>query len=375
MKNMCNKIFAALFILHLFSCSEGSSIIHPIPDNPFDAQVVTEMNQENIPALSAAIVKDDSIVWIKSYGYADIAVKKATTHETIFVLASVSKTFRAVSVLQLVEEGKLNLDTDVNEYLPFSLRNPNFPDEPITVRMLLDHHSSISSPLETVAPDFYDFFVRPNSPTLTEHLESYLLPSGQNYRNGIWLGNRPGTMFQYSNLGSRVLSLIVQEVSGDRIHAFMHKRIFQPLAMDKSSFGLNQENEALLATLYDSNLNTYPHYDFPLMVRCSSRELANYLMMVINKGSYKNTRILSENTAIEMINLDYTRSDQLRNIWWDHQDGWIGHTGGYRGAACSIEFNPESKIGIIILSNLQQGSVGPGGSIHSLLRSRARDFE
>jgi len=96
------------------------------------------------PSLAAGIIRGNELVWSQAYGYYDIENQKAATSQTLYLQASVSKTVTATALMQLYEQGLFRLDDDVNMYLPFSLRNPNHPDVPITIEMILSHRSSLA---------------------------------------------------------------------------------------------------------------------------------------------------------------------------------------------------------------------------------------
>lgn len=141
---MRSRILRLVFALCLAGTSGMSaSAASPIGSTPLDRFILAQMQWSHIPGLSAVVVKNGAIVWRGAYGFRDAAEKHPVTPDTLFELASVSKTVLAVAVFQLVEQGKLALDGDVSAALPFRVRNPNFPDQPITLRMLLGHVSGI----------------------------------------------------------------------------------------------------------------------------------------------------------------------------------------------------------------------------------------
>ena len=107
-----------------------------------DQDIYNFMEKENIPSISASIVKNGEIVWMKSYGYADINNQIEADNNTVYMLASCSKTITATALMQLYEQDLFQLDEPINNYLPFSVFNPNYETE-ITFRMLLTHTSSI----------------------------------------------------------------------------------------------------------------------------------------------------------------------------------------------------------------------------------------
>ena len=134
--------------------------VNPIycQDKMTDLKIIEEINDEmiklKIPSIVTCIIKEDSIVWNKSFGYANLENKVPATENTHYLLASVSKLVTAVAVMQLHEKGKINIDDDINKYLPFSVKNPKYSDTPITPRMLLTHRSGLAWPNEE-DPDFY----------------------------------------------------------------------------------------------------------------------------------------------------------------------------------------------------------------------------
>ena len=108
-----------------------------------DSFIETEMTARNIPGLSTCLIHEDAILWRRSYGFADLENEIPMTADHILNIASISKTFTMLAVMQQVEAGLIALDADVNDYLPFSLQHPRFPDQPITSRMLLQHRSAL----------------------------------------------------------------------------------------------------------------------------------------------------------------------------------------------------------------------------------------
>ena len=112
----------------------------------FDKKIQLLMKLAHMPSLSTCVIKNESVVWSKTYGYYDLKNKKLATQNTIYMVASISKMFTAIAIMQLWEQGLFDLDDDVNDYLPFELRNPHYPDVPITFRMLLAHQSSLGNP-------------------------------------------------------------------------------------------------------------------------------------------------------------------------------------------------------------------------------------
>ena len=147
------------------------------------------------------IVKNNSLAWSKSYGYSNILKKEKATNTTIYLAGSISKTFTGLALMQLYEQGFFNLDDDVNDYLPFNLRNPNYPDINITFRMLLAHQSGLSD--YNIARTFL-FFSYLNHDK--NHLKEFLVTDGAYYNPKVWGDSPPGKSGYYSNYGFEAVS-------------------------------------------------------------------------------------------------------------------------------------------------------------------------
>jgi CubicO group peptidase (beta-lactamase class C family) len=151
----------------------------------FDLKISLFMKMAKFPSISACIIKDDDDIWSKGYGYYDLKNQKESTPYTIYLIASVTKTIVGTALMQLWEQDLFDLDEDVNNYLPFDLRNPNFPEEPITFRMLLSHTSSLNT---NTRNEYYwmnfsgdppfSFFPEP-------YLEEFLKPGGKYYHEDV----------------------------------------------------------------------------------------------------------------------------------------------------------------------------------------------
>jgi CubicO group peptidase (beta-lactamase class C family) len=140
------------------------------------------MSEYHIPGLSACIVKDGELVWHNAYGYADVEREIPVTDSTLFFIASISKTITGTALMQLYERGLFHLDDNVNNYLPPDLQvvNPSYPNDPITLKMILSHVSSIKDNWGVLEP----LTVAGDSPiTLYDFLKNYLVPGGAYYTN------------------------------------------------------------------------------------------------------------------------------------------------------------------------------------------------
>lgn len=199
-----------------------------------------------LASLSALAIVDGKVVYQGAFGdrYIDLASpasSKRATPDTLYRIASISKLITTLGVLRLVEEGKLLLDRDVSDYLGYTLRNPSFPNDVITARMLLTHTSS----LRDEGGYFWDS---------KSALRDVLLPGGSLYGKGeMWSAKaKPGAYFEYANLPWGVLGTVMERASGERFDRLMKRVVFDPLSL---SGGFNPaefsaETLAKTATLY-----------------------------------------------------------------------------------------------------------------------------
>jgi CubicO group peptidase (beta-lactamase class C family) len=293
------------------SNNNSENIIQSVLNNDlFDLKIRSLMFAGYIPSLTACIIDKDEVIWSNGYGFYDFKGFKKPSSETIYQVASVSKTVTATAILQLYEQELFNLDDDVNLYLPFSLRNPNFPDVPITFRFLLSHHSSLHDHDETIA---YEYFAGEYP---LSYVEELLSPDGEAYHQELWGDYPPGNGGNYSNMGFTILGYLVELLSGQLFEDYCQENIFIPLEMTSTSFEMDKlpiENFACdyfrFGRLYvKSTLVDYTFIDPCGGLLTNIDDLANFLIAHMNHGMYNNVRILNEETIDEMHRVQYPNS-------------------------------------------------------------------
>ena len=184
--------------------------------NSIDKFILKSMKHHHIPGLAAAIIKNGKIAWTKGYGYADIEKNIPFTPNTINAeIGSISKTITASAIMKLWEQGLFDLDDPINNYLPFTINNPYYPNIPITFRMLLNHSSSIAENGDVFIYNF-DFNNSPTE-TLGNYVYDILNPAGSLYVDSIYFNNyTPGSQWSYSNFGYVLLGYLVEHPSASR---------------------------------------------------------------------------------------------------------------------------------------------------------------
>ncbi len=329
----------------------------------FDNLIESIMSLAHMSALSTAIVVDNELVYSNGYGLYDRENNKEATEETIYLVASISKTFTATAIMQLHEQRYLDLDEDVSNYLPFSLRNPNHPDDKITFRMLLAHQSSLATDLPTFFTICYPAELEISGYPYP-FFEDLLTQDGIQYRQQFWKDYAPGEDMYYSNIGYGLLGYLVEIISEQPFEEYCQEHIFDPLEMNNSSFKLNSltiDNIAIPYEYLQRSYFPYIHYSFLNYpageLRTSAIDLSHFLIAIMNDGVYETTQILTPDSIEEMHAIQYqsnTYNFQYGlgfQIWISSSDTIIGHTGGLFGVATKMVFSESENVGIIMFTN------------------------
>lgn len=325
------------------------------PLNDFDQFVRTVLNDWKIPGLAVGIIKGDSIFLSKGYGYRNLEQKLPVTGKTIFPIASISKTFTGIDLCLLEEEGKLNLQEPVKEYVPqFMLYNDLLTNE-TTLIDLLSHRTGLPS------HDAVWWGTDKTREQLFNGLR-YLQPN-----KGL------REEWQYSNISYMAAGYILQLVSGDSWETYTQKKILDPLGMSATHFSVKE--------IEGSSDFSYPYaYHNGEMIRRAFRNLdaigpcgginssledmLKYLQMLVGKGSYKDKRIVSEKVLLKaqrpVITIRYRSANGIASAYGlgfiqESFDKYmlLEHRGQIDGFTSVLTLVPEKKIGIILLANTE----------------------
>jgi CubicO group peptidase (beta-lactamase class C family) len=348
----------------------GGTVAAPAPTCKTD--LTSQLQILNVPGLAAAIVKDDRIVCTAVAGLANIEQTKPVTPDTLFLIASVSKTITATALMQLFDQDKFELDDDINDYLPFKVKIPASPDSPITFRQLLTHTSSIKdNPTYVNCPASCDYGSSPipfvtrgvDSPiSLAKLVRGYLTAGGAYYDEvKNFEPEAPGTIAEYSNMGIVLAGYLVEVISGVSFDQFCKDHIFTPLGMHKTSWRLAGIDQSMLAMPYNKSSFGYVPYgqygepDYPDgMLRTSINELAQFLISYMQGGRHNDKRILKSKT-VEAILESQTPLRRSHGLGWIRQtingETVWGHDGDDHGAGAKMWFDPENKAGVILMTN------------------------
>jgi CubicO group peptidase (beta-lactamase class C family) len=319
----------------------------------FDGIIPLQLERSDVAGATVLVMHGSETLLQKGYGYSDVKAKQAVDPEsTIFRLASISKLFTWTAAMQLVEQGKLDLDADVNRYLDFSLRGAGT----ITLRNLMTHTTGFE---ETVR----DIIV--TDPQRYLALREFLV---QNQPHRLFA---PGTIPGYSNYAVGLGSYIVQRVSGERFEDYVAAHIFAPLGMTHSTFFQPPPKalQELPSQGYRSSTRD-PAIGFELFspagaggISSSAADMGRFGQMLLNGGELDGRRILPQSSLSEMWKPQFRASDALPPIGlgfyqvWRNELKWIGHQGDLVAFHSLFFIEPQQKLVLFISYN----SVGSSG--------------
>ncbi|MGB5653393.1 MAG: serine hydrolase domain-containing protein [Robiginitalea sp.] len=336
---------------------------------------------------SVALVDAEGVQYVKGFGSADLAAQKAYDIHTIQNIASISKTFIGIALLKAQEMGQLDLDDPVNNYLPFEVIHPYFPEIPITLRHLVTHTSGITDPDEYDAKGYilrnaengedavYANFLPPSHMLSLEDFQQRILSKdGQWYRKKTFLKKKPGGRFEYSNIGAGLAALALEKATETPFNDFTRTYIFQPLEMSHSGWFPSEVDFSKHSRTYTDTgipLAPYSLVNFPdggLMT--SAEDLGKYLSELI-RGYSGNGKILTPESFKELFTPQLqaaqftSRSDGVYNDEYNmgvfmgfSSHDQIGHTGGDPGVSTFMFFNAKTLTGKLLLVNTDLNQKG-----------------
>ncbi|MEX0273091.1 MAG: serine hydrolase [Flavobacteriaceae bacterium] len=350
--------------------------INTAVESHLDKVLTTLYERNHIPGFGVSILNAEKLLYQNAMGYAKLLEKVPYTVKTVQNIASISKTFIGLSLMKLVEQGKLDLDTPINGILPFKVINPYFPKKPITIRHLATHTSSINEKgfyykayilLEEGASDKYSYhkhFVKElhrakDNPriTLPEFLEGHLSTTGRDYKKKNFFKVEPGKDWYYSNTGASLAAYIVELVSGEPYKEFVQKNILNPLHLESAVWFGNVDGKFALATQYDSKGNplpkrtiiTYPDGEMYMNVS----DLGKYLLGFIKAYASEGNNPLKEMMKVQHEQPTGDFKGRKDGIFWEYaRSGVMGHSGGDYGVNAFMYFDPTTHLGFTYMCNI-----------------------
>jgi CubicO group peptidase (beta-lactamase class C family) len=332
-----------------------------------DGIIPPQLSQNDIAGITISVVKDGKLLFAKGYGYSDVKAKKPVSPETtLFRPGSVSKLFTWTAVMQLVEQGKLDLNKDVNEYLDFKI--PEAFGQPITLTHLLTHTPGFEEQIKDL------FSLGQESPNLGEyvknHIPTRIFP--------------PGTTPAYSNYGTALAGYIVERVSGKPFNDYLEENIFKPLGMNYSTFrqplpenlAPNMSQGYALASDEPKQfemINAYPAGS----MSSSAVDMSKFMLAHLQYGKLGDAQILKPETArlmhSRLFALDEAAQAMAHGFYEESQNGHriIGHGGDTMWFHSDLHLIHDAGVGFFISYNSQsRGHSSPRDVIWSAFLDR-----
>ena len=337
-----------------------------------------------VPGFALSVVKNEKVIYKNAFGFANINAGVKYTNNTVQPIGSISKTFIAAAIVSAIEQGYFNLETDINEILPFEVHNPYFPNEIITVKHLVSHTSGLLDNLETY---FGAYHILPGEDlstagsqllqnafsveqrqtiSLGEFLSSYYVEGAENNSLSNFSKQSPGVSWAYSNIAASLAAYLVEVATGIPFSEYVSTNILNPLGMYSTHYYLADIDMGNKAKLYWDQNTPLPNYfndSYPDgSINTSNEDLSKYLLDMMKGAQGKSSTLFTEagyDMLFGSILLNGTVPADIgesQGIFWFLKDGKIQHSGSDPGTTCNLEFDASSKSGYLLLSNMDASS-------------------
>ncbi len=350
-------IFSSAYLCYGQIDNTSESIVKGEVGNLLDRKltpyVQNIVDKWGLPGLSIGVINNNEIVFAKAFGYENIETKKPATIKSLYGMASVSKTFVATAIMQLVEQGRIELDAPVIKYLPyFKLDDPYY--DKTTIKQMLNHTSGM--------PDVQDF--QYDTPEYDDGaLERYVKSLASEK-----MLSKPGRNFAYSNMAFECLGDVIAKVSGMPHEEYLQKHILLPAGMKRSTFYKPKPDTEYWAA---------PHMGFGLpkvravypynrrhspsgTLHSNVLDMCNWAIINLNYGQYKNERIL-DSTSYSLLWKPSKIETDIGLCWFLYNYNGkktVEHSGADLGYRANFLMLPENSQAVIVLSNIQYAPVG-----------------
>lgn len=334
-----------------FSVYSQSSRIKEIRNDKFEhiRKIINDkIEKGEIPSISIAVAEKGKIIWMESFGWADKENKIKASPNTFYSIGSISKPIIATGIMKLYEQGKINLDENIDTYLnPVKLKYYIKDSIQVTCRHLLSHTSG----LPMYFNNYYDDDTT-NIPPIVQVIKRY----------GMII-NQPSTRYAYANLGYGILGYIISKISHNDLEGYMNEEIFTPLGMIRTTLNISPKTKKKLAKRYDSegNLMPFSFCDTPGAGNVNSTvyDLIQFGMFHLKDNLENQKKILSDSTILFMQSKQYPDNTNNRNncsLGWflndkDYKYKMIYHAGGMDGAGAMIKLIPSKDITVAAIMN------------------------
>ncbi|MCD8923620.1 serine hydrolase domain-containing protein [Staphylococcus epidermidis] len=332
--------------------SKNETILTHASQKHIDKMVETAMKKGDIPGLAILIIKDNKIFLNKGYGYANIEKKAKVNPHTQFEIASNTKAFTGYAILQLAQEGKINLNDKVSTLIPGFKMKYEDKENDITIEQLLAQTSGIPGYIteENRYSKQYD------------SIENIV-----NFAKGKRLNHAPGETFEYSNMNYDILGLIIQNVTHQSYTSYIQKHVLAPLKMKHTTFKVNntKANNEALGYIWEDNENKVAQPEFNIgdtpaaYMMSSTSDLAKWVQLQIHPTSKSQAQLIRQSHQVLSNSLNSEpNADSYGSGWFiNTDDHLVLHTGVLDNFSSQILLNIRKSYGIVVLANTNSSQV------------------
>lgn len=355
------KKLVLVFALLMCTC-----ICAATADSDMDARVDRIFRDTKTVGGAFVVAQRGEIVYERYYGRQQKTTRVPVTEKTYFRCASVTKLVTGIGLMRMMEAGLLDPDEDISTYLGYTVRNKQYMDHPITLRMLMSHTAGLAeknsfSHLSSRLQDMIDVKRK----------------AGSNFRQSA----KPGRVYAYSNFGAGITGSIIESVTGKDVSSYMRESLFQPLGIDAAYSATQLEEPEYIAATYkkDGSLHAAPSYmlrqpytEKPLPDRhyrvtiggllIRPRDLAKLGIAICGDGTVDGVRVLSEESIAAMrqehsLETDGITEESPYTFFTIRQDTLFdglrvyGHQGTDEGIVCNLYVEPVNELVIVVMTN------------------------
>lgn len=387
-----NVNFCLFLMVFSVACDQDRGENMAADQEKIDHSLKEVFEQNQLMGMAVVLLDQDEVIYQGSFGLADSSRDVAVDMDTKFRIASISKTFTALAVMQLVEQGKLDLEQDVSSYLGWPLEHPIYPEQPITLAQLLSHRSGIQD------GSGYGKFLR-DMKGKRLNISELFMEEGAYYTEDMFSRHAPGSFFSYTNCTYGLIATIVEAVSDQRFDEYCRQHIFEPLGMEASFNVAELEDLDELAVLYryeegqwkpqaDNYVGKKPepaaYEDYTPgrngllfgpqgSLRISAAELTTFSLMMLKGGKWESEQVIGTEFLETMLQSHWQFDGNNGDTWEDfflsygygsHQTtntdsadiifpdrNMVGHPGIAYGLLSDMYIHPESGSGVIFVTN------------------------
>ena len=368
--SMINKLLACFVLIAASVTSVRVAAQAPAERSRNELQPLIEdfVHQQQIPGFAIGVIQDDRLVYAHGFGVKNLVHNHdPVTPRSLFHMASITKTFVATSIMQLVEAGRINLDTPVVQYLPY-FRIADDRYQTITVRQMVTHTSGMPD----VGDNEWD------KPQYDDGALERYVRSLSNQK----LIFAPGTDFRYSNMAFEVLGDLIAKVSGESFDDYVQHHILTPLKMRDSTLLIKKTDPRLMTWGHerDKDGHVFPSKVYPYNrmhspssnLHSNVEDMARWALANLNHGELDGRRILNEQTYDIMWKPAHKLSDSdgVGISWFPGEyrgQATVSHGGGDTGYATFLVLLPEKKIAVVFMANCDWAGKGRGQIAHAAL--------